>query len=133
MSPFYQGLINDMKLTPSQVMYITDHKSTLSSMFIAIKSILKYKLNKLDDDRCSDDFCTDEQLLAAQLGVGFLTKQTIFTSTKIDKYINQLNTTLLNSIQYNAFCTSHPQLQPCSGDDNTAAISFFIKNPFGKY
>lgn len=60
MSPFYQGLINDMKLTPSQIMYITDHKSTLSSMLIAIKSILKYKLNKLDDDRCSDDFCTDE-------------------------------------------------------------------------
>lgn len=74
------------------------------------------------------------------MGVGFLTKQSIFTSTKIDKYINQLNLTLLNSIEYSAFCDSRPDLEQCSGDDNTAAISFFIvdddhpfSNPFSQF
>lgn len=52
----------------------------------------------MDDDRCQDDFCTDEQLIAGQLGVGFLTNQPIFTSTKINKYINEMNTTLLNKL-----------------------------------
>lgn len=87
----------------------------------------------MDDDRCQDDFCTDEQLIAGQLGVGFLTNQPIFTSTKINKYINEMNTTLLNKLEYSAFCQSRPDLEQCSGDDNTAAISFFIKNPFADF
>lgn len=57
-------------------------------MFIATKKLLKYKLAKLDDDLCGDEFCTEEELMAAQLGVGFLTKQSLFISTSIDKNIN---------------------------------------------
>jgi len=41
-------------------MYITGPRSTIQGMLISIKNILKYKMNKLDDDRCQDDFCTDE-------------------------------------------------------------------------
>lgn len=40
-------------------MYIVGPKSSIAGMLIAIKSALKYKMNKLDDNRCSDDFCTD--------------------------------------------------------------------------
>lgn len=86
--PFYQALLTELKLTKDQILYLGGPRSTLSSLLIAIKSALKYKLNKLDDDKCADDLCSDDELMAAQMGVGFLTKQTIFPSTAIGKPIN---------------------------------------------
>ncbi len=34
-------------------------------MLMAIKGALRYKLNKMDDSKCGDDYCTNKELMAA--------------------------------------------------------------------
>ena len=77
-----------MELTESQILYLADSKSTLQSLLIAIKSALKYKLKDIDGDLCEDELCSIEELVASQISMGFLTKQSIFASTNINKLVN---------------------------------------------
>jgi hypothetical protein len=57
--------------------------------------------------------------------VGVLTSQQLFPTVIINKTIDQLNSTLYNTIEYRTFCDNRPELTNCSGDSDTSAMGFF--------
>ena len=111
---------------------LIDQNSTLQNIIYALNGTIKTKLmsTRYYGYECEEDFCSNAELLAAQLGFSFLTSDELFEGFSLEKTTKEFNGTLLNDIQYQSFCDANPDLQ-CL--DSSYIVPFFSQNRFGSF
>lgn len=123
----YEAIREGLALDPVTLERLVGPHSMLSTLSTALNGTIKLILEnpKAMNYKNCDPFCKDEQLIGFQLLTGGLTNSAAFVNVNLQETMRDVNSTLLNDIEFNIFCPE------CMPDDNY--LDFFAQKILGNF
>lgn len=99
----YSNIIKKIGLTTSQIMKLIGNQSTMYHLTMALNATIKTKLGDGTPDikySCADTVCSNDELIASQWAVSFLTKKELMPGINLDESSKDLNSTFPADIEF---------------------------------
>jgi hypothetical protein len=118
-TPIYSNIKNKLALTDKEMSNLVGNRSTMYHLTLALNGTIKNKLATGDPStsyNCQNNVCNNDELIASQWAVSFLTKNELMKGIILDTTAKNLNNTFEKDIEFSEFCTNY-------GINNTLSIA----------